>query len=165
MLGNADDAAEVSQDALMKAVQHVDSFKGNSKFGTWLFRIAVNVGISHLRRRKVRQTTSLETPTGGDGDQAAQLKALIAQNREPTAEHRVEQAEQVEMLMAALGRLEANLRSVILLRDLQGMDYQEIAEVMGVPVGTIKSRLFRARVALREAVVTEAKAESRVSHG
>ncbi len=165
MLGNADDAAEVAQDALMKAVQHVDSFKGDSRFGTWLFRIAMNVGISRLRRQKVRRAASLESAGsagGNDHDQASPLKTMIAQDREPPPGQGVEQAEQVELLTACLDHLEANLKAVILLRDLQGMDYQEIAEVMGVPVGTVKSRLFRARVALREAVGARTKAKSEV---
>jgi RNA polymerase sigma-70 factor (ECF subfamily) len=164
MLSNPDDAAEVTQDALTKAIQHVDGFKGDSRFGTWLFRIAMNVSISHLRRRKVRQAASLDKQASADtgSDQAADLKALLSQRREPQPDQSVEQREQVELLMAALDRLEANLKGVILLRDLQGMDYQQIADVMGVPVGTIKSRLFRARLALREAMVQQDQAAGEV---
>lgn len=164
MLSNPDDAAEVTQDALTKAIQHVDGFKGDSRFGTWLFRIAMNVSISHLRRRKVRQAASLDKQASADAgsDQAADLKALLSQRREPQPDQSVEQREQVELLMAALDRLEANLKGVILLRDLQGMDYQQIADVMGVPVGTIKSRLFRARLALREAMVQQDQAAGEI---
>ncbi len=164
MLGNAEDAADVAQDAMMKAVQHIDSFRGNSRFGTWLYRIVMNLSISQLRRRKVRQATSLETPVAGE-DQASELKSMLRQQREPDPDQRVETDEQVDQVMAALEQLDAPLRSVILLRDLQDMDYTQIAEVVGVPVGTVKSRLFRARVALRQALAQQGENRQRISDG
>jgi RNA polymerase sigma-70 factor (ECF subfamily) len=164
MLGNTEDAADVAQDAMMKAVQHIDSFRGNSRFGTWLYRIVMNLSISHLRRRKVRQATSLETPVAGE-DQASELKSMLTQQREPDPDQRVETDEQVDQVMAALEQLDAPLRSVILLRDLQEMDYTQIAEVVGVPVGTVKSRLFRARVALRQALAQQGENRQRISDG
>ena len=165
MVGNASDAADLAQDTFMKAVQHVDSFEGGSRFSTWLFRIAVNVSISHLRKAKLRRSASLDQDTAGDGDdQASPLKTIIASDREPAAEQRVENSEQVERLLEALETLDYNLRSVIVLRDLQGMDYQEIAEVLAVPVGTVKSRLFRARLALRQAVSEHRSPGDEASH-
>jgi len=155
MVSNAADAADLAQDVLVKAMQHIGSFQENSRFGTWLVRIAMNVSISHLRKRKVRKAASLETPIAGDagaGEQGAELKSMIRDEREPGAEHRVETSEQINRVMAALERLDESLKSVILLRDLQEMDYQQIADVLGVPLGTVKSRLFRARLALRQEV-------------
>jgi RNA polymerase sigma-70 factor (ECF subfamily) len=158
MVSNASDAAELAQDVLLKAVQHIDAFKANSRFGTWLVRIAMNLSISHLRKRKVRQAASLDAAVGGaeaDGPEQ-NLGRTIADRREPAAFDRVEHNEQIDRVLAAMGRLDEGLKSVILLRDLQEMDYHEIAEVLGVPLGTVKSRLFRARLALRQEL---AKAE------
>jgi RNA polymerase sigma-70 factor (ECF subfamily) len=151
MVGHAEDAAELTQETMLRAMTHVDGFQANSKFSTWLLRIAMNLSISHLRRGKLRHTTSLDVPVD-TSDQASTLKAMIASDREPSAHQSVELREQIDRMTAALGRIEPTLRSVILLRDLQGMDYQHIAEVLSVPVGTVKSRLFRARLALRQAM-------------
>ncbi len=153
MVSNPSDAAELAQDTLMKVIEHIDDFRGQSKFRTWLFRIAMNVSISHLRKRKVRRAASLDGGESGGEDQAAALKMMIADEREPEPSLGVENRERVDRLMAAIDRLDVPLRSVILLRDMQEMDYEQIADVLGVPLGTVKSRLFRARLALRQAMV------------
>ncbi len=152
MVSHADDAAELTQETMLRAMSHIDGFQSNSKFSTWLLRIAMNLCISHLRRGRLRQAVSLDGGADGPGDQATSLKAMIASNRELPPHESVEVREQIDQVNAALGRIDPTLRSVILLRDLQGMDYQQIAEVLSVPVGTIKSRLFRARLALRQAM-------------
>lgn len=154
MVSNRDDAAELTQEALLRAVKHVDSFKKNSRFSTWLIRIAMNLSISHLRKHGRRKTISLDMTIGSDrgGDQASSLKDLMTNEREQNPQMSVEKDEQVERLLAALDGLEESLRMVIILRDLQGMDYQQIADVIEVPIGTVKSRLFRARLALRQAM-------------
>jgi len=153
MVRHADDAADLTQEVLLRAVKHIDGFRQGSRFSTWLLRIAMNLCISHMRRGRVRQTVSLETETsGGPENQATPLRNLIASEREPGPSAGVEREEQIELLHAALETLDAPLRAVILLRDLQGMDYQQIAETLSVPVGTVKSRLFRARLALRKAL-------------
>jgi len=162
MVSNAEDAADLTQETMLKAVNHIDSFRQGAKFTTWLTRIAINLCISHLRKRKLRIAVSLDAEVA-DGDQAAALKQIIADQREPSAERRVQQGEQVEMLTGAIDKLEPMLRSVILLRDLQGMDYQQMAEVLEVPLGTVKSRLFRARLALRQALDGTLKHEA--DHG
>lgn len=151
MVRQREDAEDLAQEVLMRAVKHIDSFRGGSRFSTWLFRIAMNLSISHLRKMKLRKAGSLESTVGGE-DQAAPLKSMIADDREPGPGYRVETDEQIERLGRAIGQLDPSLRSVILLRDLQDMDYQQMAEVLSVPLGTIKSRLFRARLALRQAL-------------
>ncbi|MBI1368852.1 MAG: sigma-70 family RNA polymerase sigma factor [Planctomycetes bacterium] len=152
MVSNTEDAADLTQEVLLRAIKHADHFKGEAKFSTWLLRIAMNLAISHLRRSRVRQAVSLEHEIAGGADQATPLKNLISQQREQTPAHGVETQEQLAHLAQALDQLDPSLRSVILLRDLQGMDYQQIAEVLSVPLGTVKSRLFRARLALRSAL-------------
>jgi RNA polymerase sigma-70 factor (ECF subfamily) len=161
MVSHPEDAADVAQDTLAKAIEHIDSFEGKSKLSTWLFRIAMNLSISHLRKRKVRRAASLETAgDNGFDDQASSLKSMMIDEREPGPDHRVETDEQVDRLHEAIGGLDEDLRAVILLRDLQDMDYQQIAEVMGIPVGTVKSRLFRARLALRQKLSKTANASA-----
>jgi len=169
MVSNESDAADLTQEVLLKAVQHVDSFHERSRFGTWLYRIAMNLSISHLRKRKVRQAASLDAETanpgeGGSfdpGDQATTLKSLIAEHREPKPDQSVETSEQIACVLAGVDRLDESLRAVILLRDLQEMDYAQIAEVLSVPIGTVKSRLFRARLALRQELAAMNDADDR----
>ena len=153
MVSHAEDAADLTQDTLLKAAKNLDSFRGGSRFRTWLFRIAMNQSISHLRKRKVRMTVSLDQPVESDGGlegtQAGQLRSMIAEDREPGPDQSVETNEQIAIVLAAVDRLDESLKAVILLRDLQDMDYQQIADVLNIPVGTVKSRLFQARLALR----------------
>ena len=150
MVCHADDASDLTQDVLLRAVQHIQKFRGDSQFGTWLFRIAMNQSISHLRKRRVRDAVSLEAPTGpAMDDQAAPLKAMIDQQRELGPDQSVETMEQITQLTDAIDRLDVGLRTMIILRDLQELEYQDIADVLGIPLGTVKSRLFRARLALR----------------
>lgn len=153
MLSNRDDAAEAAQEAMLKVIQHVRQFRGGSDIGTWIIRIAMNESISCLRKRKVRQATSLDAE--GDGwtgpdHQAASLKETIADHREPSPDSGVQQEEAVKHLQTALSRIDEEFRAVLVLRDIQEMDYQQMADVLEVPVGTVKSRLFRARLALRQ---------------
>lgn len=162
MVHHPDDAADLAQETLLRAVRHIETFRRGSKFSTWLLRIAMNLCISQLRKGRVRGGMSLEVaarssssgaPGGGAGsDQATALKDMIASDREPSPLSSVQTNEQIGLLNAALDSLDPTLRGVLLLRDLQGMDYQQVAEAMSIPVGTVKSRLFRARVALRNAM-------------
>ncbi len=150
MLGHPEDAADITQEAMARAIEHVGRFTGKSRFSTWLFRIVVNLSISHLRKRKVRRATSLDNPISGlDDGGAVPLSQLMADSTEPNPADRVQTSEQVDRMIRTLDGLDENLKSVILLRDLQEMDYREIAEVLDLPVGTVKSRLFRGRLALR----------------
>ncbi|MCX5659522.1 MAG: sigma-70 family RNA polymerase sigma factor [Planctomycetota bacterium] len=150
MLGHRDDAAEVAQEAMLKIVEHIHDFNGQSEITTWMVRIAMNLSISHLRKRKLRHTTSLDSGGGGDpDDQSTALRHELKDHREPSPGSSVEQQETAAQLQVALARIEEDFRSILILRDLEGMDYQHIADVLALPVGTVKSRLFRARLALR----------------
>jgi RNA polymerase sigma-70 factor (ECF subfamily) len=158
MVSDREDAAELTQEALLRAVQHIENYKRTSSFSTWLIRIAMNLSISHLRKRRVRSAASLDGTVEGE-DQATALKSAIASEREPEPGQSVQQQEHVQLLEAALEALDPALRSVIVLRDLQEMDYKHIAEVLAVPVGTVKSRLFRGRLALRREMEGSASGE------
>ena len=150
MVNQAEDAAELTQDALMKAVQKLDGFRGDSRFGTWLTRVAMNGCLSHLRKRKLRQTASLDSNLPGGA--ALRLADSLPQSREPDAHSRVEQKEGLQLLYEALAGLDPDQRAVIVLRDIDQMDYAQIAETLEIPPGTVKSRLFRARLALRQSM-------------
>ena len=168
MVSNRDDAAEVCQDAMLKIVQHIGDFRSGSAVSTWMIRIAMNLSISHLRKRKLRRTASLDAAYGGDDGDArpATLGLRLADDGEPGPEHRVQTNEMIARLHDALGRLDEEFRSVLVLRDIEQMDYQGIADTLSLPVGTVKSRLFRARLALREALADEEPAArgARVAH-
>ena len=152
MVSNRDDAAEVTQDAMLKIIQHFDSFRSEAQVTTWMTRIVMNQAITRLRRRKLRDHASLDSTriTGSDGDQAASLRKVLENTREPGPEQRVEEGEMIDRLLSAIDRLDTDFRAVLVLRDLEEMDYQQIADTLEFKVGTVKSRLFRARLALRQ---------------
>lgn len=134
---NHEDATDLAQQTFLNAVRHLDAFDGRAAFGTWIFRICTNACISHLRKEKLRRHQGEESMRG----EAAP---------EPPPESRVETDEMHRRLHEALSAIDADSRAMLVLRDWQGLDYGEIATVLGVPVGTVKSRLFRARAVLRE---------------
>lgn len=154
MVGHRDDAAEITQDALLKAVEHIRDYRRQTALSTWLIRIGMNLALSHLRKRRLRRTASLDSDphhaTTGWDDQSSPLREILADPREPDPLTRVENNETLEALRAALAQLDEQFRAVLVLRDIDLMDYQQIAEVLSIPVGTVKSRLFRARLALRQ---------------
>ena len=157
MLSNRDDAAEAAQDALVKVMESLDGFRGEARFTTWITRIAMNQAITRLRRRRVRDTVSLDSPARsaarGPDDQASALRLHLAESREPEPSARVEQEDELRVVSEALAGLEEGFRAVLVLRDVEQMDYQAIGEALEVPVGTVKSRLFRARLALRQKLI------------
>src|SRR5262245_19856549 len=140
VLGSAEDAADIVQDAFVQAYTKLDTFRGTSAFYTWLYRIAFNLAMSHARRE--RKTTSL------DG-----LKSLVGEepmDGQPTAEAGVLEQERAELVHAALAELTLDYRQILVLREIDGCRYDEIAEILDLPVGTVRSRLFRARLQLRD---------------
>jgi RNA polymerase sigma-70 factor, ECF subfamily len=153
MVSHPDDAAEVCQDVLVKVIQGISKFRGDSGLGTWMTRIAMNQSISHLRRRRVRRTVSLDQSFGsgnGPDDQATALRNQIEDQREPGPDQCVQDSEMLERLHLALANLDTDFRAVLVLRDIDQQDYATIGKTLEVPVGTVKSRLFRARLALRK---------------
>lgn len=137
-----EDAADVVQDSFLSAYQALHTFKGDAEFFTWLYRIAFNTAIS-LKRKK-RPSVSLESyarDTGLDPDDPSEYV-------KPSAA--LERTEDERHLHDAIARLSPEHRDVLVLKDLDGMKYEEIAVVLGVPIGTIRSRLHRARLELRD---------------
>jgi RNA polymerase sigma-70 factor (ECF subfamily) len=149
-VSNRDLAADLAQDTMVKVIQGLDSYDGRSKLSTWIFRVTMNVCLSKLRSEKVRRHASIEALGAGPEDEGSGLE--FEQEREPDTAPNVQEREERRRFLAALDQLEPDQRAILILRDSRGLDYDEIAGVLNVAVGTVKSRLFRARQALREAV-------------
>jgi RNA polymerase sigma-70 factor (ECF subfamily) len=157
MVGDREEASELTQEAFAKALASLDGFRGDAHPYTWLFRIALNGAVSRLRQAKRRRTFSLDGVAGGGngtpGRPPDQAASLMERMRSTTATDPAEAAETREragQVLAALGRVDPEHRAVLVMRDVDGLDYQQMADVLGLPLGTLKSRLFRARVALRD---------------
>jgi RNA polymerase sigma-70 factor, ECF subfamily len=156
MLGEAEEARELTQEAFARGLEKIDTFRGESSPYTWIFRIGMNLAISSLRRSQRARTFSLDgTSRNGNGsahydDQAAALVDRVASNRDEQPPQVAEQRERHQMVLDALSRLDGEYRAVLVMRDVEGFDYQQMADVLGLPLGTLKSRLFRARLALRD---------------
>ncbi len=135
------DAMDAAQDAFLQAYQKLDGFRGDSQFYSWLFRIAMNAGLSRMRR-KSRQDVSLEAQQSRGHNMTDEAAA------DPS--DRIAQTEQQQQVFAALDSLADDHRVVLTLKELEGLKYEEIAELLGCPVGTVRSRLHRARAELRE---------------
>lgn len=144
-LSNPDDALDVTQEAFVKAFTKLQSFDDNSAFYTWLYRIAINTAIDFLRRKKTRPADSL------DDDKYAQSGFEPPSKDPKTDPEKVAQnREQAEMLKMAISTLSDKLKSVLVLHDVEGLSQEEVGEVLKIPVGTVKSRVSRARAELRE---------------
>jgi RNA polymerase sigma-70 factor (ECF subfamily) len=139
VVGSAEDAGDIVQDAFVQAFVKLDSFRGSSAFYTWLYRIAFNLAMSHARReRKVASLDGMKADWGSE-----------PVDGQPTPEVSLERRERVEMVHAALAKLSIEYRTILVLREIDGCRYDEIAEILELPVGTVRSRLFRARLQLR----------------
>jgi RNA polymerase sigma-70 factor (ECF subfamily) len=156
LIGDPEEARELTQEAFTRALSKVETFRGEAQPYTWLFRIAVNLAISQLRKVQRHRTFSLDRANGNghrssDDDQASSLLDRLTPSRgEDSPPQRLEKRERDEQVLLALGRLDAEYRAVLVMRDIEGFDYQQMADVLGLPLGTLKSRLFRARLALRD---------------
>lgn len=162
MVGDRDEARELTQEAFTRGLMNLNSFRGDASPYTWLFRIAVNLAISQLRKVQRQRTFSLDGSGNArqrDGDdQASGLMDRVARERGgETPLQRMERQERDEAVLTALGKLDAEYRAVLVMRDIEGFDYQQMADILSLPLGTLKSRLFRARMALRDELKTYLK--------
>jgi len=143
MLGSAEEAREAAQEAFVHAYQKLDTFQGNAAFSTWLFRIAVNAAFSQKRRTR-RYRTSLN----GTGDETGFEPADHRTGADPLQP--IEQSETCQIVQDALAALPDEFRVALVLKEMEGLRYEEIAEIVGVPIGTVRSRIHRARNELRQ---------------
>jgi RNA polymerase sigma-70 factor (ECF subfamily) len=146
IMGNEEDAKDMAQEALLRVFRSIKDFKGQSSFSTWLYRIVTNVCLDELRRRKNEKYVSMDsTIQTEDGE----LHMELCSDKE-TPESAYERTEQKELIMNAIRNLNEEYRSVIVLRDIQGFSYEEISSMLDCSLGTVKSRINRARTMLRE---------------
>ena len=154
IVGNHDDALELTQEAFVRALQGLKNFRGQAGFYTWLFRIGVNLSLNHRQRQKHVSFTSLQGQAEEFGGQADGLAALI-EGADPSPAHQAQMQEEHQRVLAAMEKLDDNARAVVVLRDIEGFSYAEIGEILETPVGTVKSRISRARMALREVLLAK----------
>jgi RNA polymerase sigma-70 factor (ECF subfamily) len=148
---NPDDAAELTQDTFVKIIENLDRFEGRSSFYTWAFRIAVNLTFNYCQRNVRLGYRPLDAQDNEHGQHArAQLKEILSDDSSPNPAVTAQNKELCEIVAKTLMKLDDAQRTVIVLRDIEGMNYAQIAKVLGVELGTVKSRLSRARSNLRE---------------
>jgi|GEM_PF-505274 len=148
--GHLEDAQDLTQEAFLQALEKIGTFQQKAHFYTWLFRIAVNLSISHRRKAARRVKLSLHGHDGqrSEDHQAAKLVARVSdESQEPPA--RLSARETEQRVLDGLAQLDEDQRAVIVLRDIESFDYHQMAEILEISVGTVKSRLHRARMALR----------------
>jgi RNA polymerase sigma-70 factor (ECF subfamily) len=138
--GSTEEARDVCQEAFVQAYVKLETFQRSSAFYTWLYRIAFNTAVSRGRRK--RPTISVEQTRESTGLEPADP------HESPT--HRLEQQERVRQVQAGLASLSEEHRVVLVLKEIEGYRYEEIAELLELPIGTVRSRLFRARIQLRD---------------
>jgi RNA polymerase sigma-70 factor, ECF subfamily len=149
MVGSREDALDLSQEIFLKVFGALDRFNPEFRFSTWLFRIAGNAAIDHLRKRKPR-TVPLETT---DSDGRVSSPEYKSSDLDPYGELR--NTERGAAITRAIADLPAEFRELIALRHFTGLSYEEIAEVKNMPLGTVKNKLFRARAVLKERLAGE----------
>ena len=152
MLGDSAESSDLVQEIFLKVFRNIGGFKGEAALKTWIFRIAFSEILNRLRwwkRRRRFATVSLDdSPNGTDNGSGRSVAASS-----PTPEQALQSKEQEAAIQQALGRLSREHRSIIVLRDIEGFSYNEIADVLGVSIGTVKSRLARARGDLKKTLM------------
>lgn len=152
---NPDDAAELTQDTFVKIIENIDRFERRSGFYTWAFRIAVNLTLNYCQRSAKHGFSSLDAENDEHSQQAkAQLKGFLSDDSSPDPAVVAQNKELCRIVAKTLIKLDDAQRTVLVLRDIEGMNYAEIAKVLDIELGTVKSRLSRARSNLRELLGT-----------
>lgn len=149
---NKQDALDVVQDGFVKVHRHIGSFQGTSSFYTWLYRIIMNLAIDHVRRRRNAKGLEYDDRVGRDDDEIAGDGTLLPRILDANPGKTVIRRELLARIQGALEELPEYHRAVILLREVEGLSYEEMAEVLDVPKGTIMSRLFHARKKMQAAL-------------
>ena len=159
LLGSTEDAQDAAQDALILAFEKLGTFRGESQFYSWLFRIAYNSAVSSKRkpgsskRKTGPMSVSLEARRDASGLEPADLNP----STEPS--FGLDVSDRQRLVQQALGELSEEFRAAIVLKEIEQMSYEEIAEVVGIPLGTVRSRIHRARMELRQKLAGLVEAE------
>lgn len=159
ILSNRDEAEEVAQDIFVTVFRKINSFRGDASFSTWIHRVSTNHcknRIKYLKRRRYYDTDSLDSSIETeDGEITRQIKD--EEGLSPESE--LSQIEDVEIIGKAIGELDEDYRIVVIMRDVQDLSYKEISEIIDLPLGTVKSRIHRARAMLQEKLTARKQAE------
>lgn len=147
MLGNSEDAADVTQEAFLRLHRSLESFRGDSTFSTWLYRVAVNLCISELRRKSRTRFQFLD-------ELAHDEKAAFSEEPGPSPDEAIAQAEEAQVVHRVLRTLPPDYRAIMVLRHFQQLAYEEIAEVLGLSLSQVKTRLFRARKMFKDRFIS-----------
>jgi len=143
LMGHREDARDVVQEAFVQAFVKLESFRGGSAFYTWLYRIAFNLAASHGRRRR----------PSGSIDEARERRGIEPSDPNPGPEAHLQQQQHCQQVRCAIARLDEEFRAVIVLRELEGCAYETIAEMLDIPIGTVRSRLHRGRLQLKQGLI------------
>lgn len=148
MMNHSEDAKDISQEVFIKAYRNITNFDERSTFSTWIYRITVNTCIDEMRKRKGKRNLSLDNELE---DEEGTWKQEVADEGDTPEESLIRKEEKSEILMALEG-ISEEYKTVFILRDVRGLSYEEIAEVTGLALGTVKSRISRARNHLKEEI-------------
>lgn len=153
LCGSHDDAADIAQEAFVRAWNNLKSFRGDAQFSTWLYRIVTNIFLDDRKKKRARPTTSLDEAV--DLDESSVARQFEDSSAGPAA--LAEEEERAGILVRAIQTLPEAQRIMIVMYHQQGLAYEEIAEITALPIGTVKSRLNRARLALRDRLGAQAE--------
>lgn len=145
MAGDPEDARDLTQESFLKAWRGLQFYKSECSFSTWLYRLSTNVCIDHLRSRKRKGAVSLSVT-----DEGGEETELEIPDAEPLPEQQIIHREERQAIAAAMNRLEEEYRTVLTLRVVEELSYEQIAEVLDLKAGTVKSRIARARIKLKK---------------
>jgi RNA polymerase sigma-70 factor (ECF subfamily) len=159
LIGSAEDAEDILQDTFVRAFEKLDQFQGDSSFYTWIYRIAVNLALSGYRRRRVRSPHQLKWER-----QSVSCEDSPDESPEADPTLPLERAERERIVEDALNKLGPEHRAVVVLKDFDGHRYEEISAILNVPVGTVRSRLHRARCELRDRLRSLVDLEQPIRH-
>jgi RNA polymerase sigma-70 factor, ECF subfamily len=147
LTGNHEDASDIAQEAFVRAYMSLGEFRGDASFATWLYRIVYNASLDELRKRKRQRVTSLDEPVSPNDEEPMSRQVATGEDGPEQALERVEIQRAVQ---ESIMSLDEEYRAVLVMRHLHGYSYNEIADALGLNLGTVKSRLNRARFALKE---------------
>ena len=148
-LKNQEDAEDALQDSLLKIYRGLSRFQETSRFSTWVYRVVVNTCLDHIKKNK-RQKDRILSFSGEDREENPFDAVSMLRDESAEPERHMLQKEKTQIILACLERIAPSLREVVVLRDVQGFSYGEIAQILDISEGTVKSRLSRARQAVKE---------------
>lgn len=151
LIGNPDDAFDVSQETFIKAYRSLGSFRGDSKFSTWLYKICQNAARDYIRSKFRQKTVSL---TAYDDDDTKEVQLdIVDDDISSQPDRSLEREESRAAVREAIAKLSEDHKNVIVLRDIEGYSYEDISEILNLEIGTVKSRLNRARLAIKDFLI------------